>query len=154
MRPDAAEQHSSTSCTIHQHSPSCPLTHGFDQVQTLNAGDLELLTEHQQKLARAKLQTQLTRVSNAEAKARLEAFRSRLKQSAAARAAPAAAKAEPDASAAEDDEVRRTASGSVSGCYMHAIRTSIPGAWELRLPGIIGSLILSGCWWAGVSAPA
>ena len=71
-------------------------------MQVINREDLELLTEHQQKLAKAKLQTQLTRVSNAEAKARLDAFRSRLKQSAAAREAPAA-KAKPALQA--DDEV-------------------------------------------------
>lgn len=68
-------------------------------MQTIDREDLELLTEHQQRLAKAKLQTKLTRVSNAEAKARLEAFRTRLRKSAAGRAAPAAkleSKAAPD----------------------------------------------------------
>ena len=68
------------------------------------------MTEHQQRLAKAKLQTKLTRVSNAEAKARLDAFRAKLKQGASAfRAAPAAEEPEPVAEPGGEASAARTA---------------------------------------------
>ena len=48
-------------------------------LQQIAKADLELLTQHEQRLARARQQTRLTKVSAADMKQQLQAFRSRLR---------------------------------------------------------------------------